>query len=294
MKDFGEVLTAMVTPFKKNGEVDYDRAVELALKLIKESSDGVVVAGTTGESPTLTHEEEFELFKVIKNALGKKGYLIAGTGSNSTETAVKSTKVAEKIGVDGVLIVAPYYNKPPQEGIYQHYKKIAENTSLPIIIYNIPGRAGVNILPDTIARLSKIKNIVGLKDSTGNLEQSAEVMRKVNKNFILYSGDDSMTLPLLSIGGCGVISVASHIVGKEIKNMIRSYFKGDYQKAKKIHLKLFPLFKVLFITTNPIPVKYALSLSGFDVGNCRLPLVEASEKEKEEIRKVLKSYISGL
>jgi 4-hydroxy-tetrahydrodipicolinate synthase len=287
---FGRVLTAMVTPFKKNGEVDYDRAAELALKLLKEGSDGVVVAGTTGESPTLTHEEEFELFKIIKNAISKKGYLIAGTGSNSTETAINSTKVAEKIGVDGVLVVAPYYNKPPQEGLYQHYKKIAENTSLPIIIYNIPGRTGVNILPDTIARLSEIKNIVGLKDSTGNLEQAAETMRKVKKDFLLYSGDDSMTLPLLSVGGYGVISVASHIVGREIKNMIKNYLEGNYQKAKKIHFELLPLFKVLFITTNPIPIKYALSLTGFDVGGCRLPLVEPDEKEKEEIKKVLKNY----
>jgi 4-hydroxy-tetrahydrodipicolinate synthase len=287
---FGRVLTAMVTPFKKNGEVDYDRAAELALKLLKEGSDGVVVAGTTGESPTLTHEEEFELFKIIKNAISKKGYLIAGTGSNSTETAINSTKIAEKIGVDGVLVVAPYYNKPPQEGLYQHYKKIAENTSLPIIIYNIPGRTGVNILPDTIARLSEIKNIVGLKDSTGNLEQAAETMRKVKKDFLLYSGDDSMTLPLLSVGGYGVISVASHIVGREIKNMIKNYLEGNYQKAKKIHFELLPLFKVLFITTNPIPIKYALSLTGFDVGGCRLPLVEPDEKEKEEIKKVLKNY----
>lgn len=291
MKNFGRVLTAMVTPFKKNGEVDYERAVELALKLIREGSDGVVVAGTTGESPTLTHEEEFELFKIIKNALPKNASLIAGTGSNSTETAIFSTKTAEKIGVDGALIVAPYYNKPPQEGIFQHYKKIAQNTSLPIIIYNIPGRTGVNILPETIAKLSEIENIVGLKDSTGNLEQAAEIMRRVRKDFLLYSGDDSMTLPLLSIGGTGVISVASHLVGKEIKEMITSYFEGNYQKAKEIHLKLFPLFKVLFITTNPIPVKYALSLSGFDVGGCRLPLVEPTDKEKEEIKKVLKNYI---
>lgn len=290
MVNFGKVLTAMVTPFDEDLKVDYKRAEELAVRLIKSGSDGLVVAGTTGESPTLTHDEEFELFKVVKSAIGKKGKLIAGTGSNSTQTAINSTKRAEKIGVDGALVVVPYYNKPPQEGLYQHFKKIAENTSLPIIMYNIPSRTGINLAAETIIKLQEIKNIVGLKDSTGNLEQAAEIRKKMRKDFIIYSGDDSMTLPLLSIGASGVVSVASHLVGKQIKKMIEEYFKGNFKSAKDIHLKLLLLFKVLFITTNPIPIKAALKICGFSCGGLRPPLIEANEKEKEQIKKVLKEY----
>lgn len=290
MTDLGQVITAMVTPFDKKLRVDYEKAVDLALRLVNSGSDGLLLAGTTGESPTLTHEEEFKLFKAVKEAVGKRASVIAGTGSNSTQTAIDSTVKAEKIGVDACLLVAPYYNKPPQEGLYQHYKKIAESTCLPVIIYNIPGRTGVNILPDTMARLSKIKNIVGVKEASKSVEQAAEIKRKTPPQFLLYSGDDSMTLPLLSVGGWGVISVASHLVGKQISKMIALFFKGEYKKAKELHLKLLPLFKVLFITTNPIPVKAALGLTGFDVGSPRLPLIGANKKQKDEIKGVLKEY----
>ncbi|PIU61797.1 MAG: 4-hydroxy-tetrahydrodipicolinate synthase [Armatimonadetes bacterium CG07_land_8_20_14_0_80_40_9] len=290
MTDLGQVITAMVTPFDKKLRVDYKKAVDLALKLVNSGSDGLLLAGTTGESPTLTHEEEFKLFKVVKEAVGKRASVIAGTGSNSTQTAIDSTVKAEKIGVDACLLVAPYYNKPPQEGLYQHYKKIAESTCLPLIIYNIPGRTGVNILPDTMARLSKIKNIVGVKEASKSVEQAAEIKRKTPPQFLLYSGDDSMTLPLLAVGGWGVISVASHLVGKQISKMIALFFKGEYKKAKELHLRLLPLFKVLFITTNPIPVKAALALTGFDVGSPRLPLIGANKKQKDEIKGVLKEY----
>lgn len=290
MTDLGQVITAMVTPFDKKLRVDYEKAVDLALRLVNSGSDGLLLAGTTGESPTLTHEEEFKLFKAVKEAVGKRASVIAGTGSNSTQTAIDSTVKAEKIGVDACLLVAPYYNKPPQEGLYQHYKKIAESTCLPVIIYNIPGRTGVNILPDTVARLSKIKNIVGVKEASKSVEQAAEIKRKTPPQFLLYSGDDSMTLPLLSVGGWGVISVASHLVGKQISKMIALFFKGEYKKAKELHLKLLPLFKVLFITTNPIPVKAALGLTGFDVGSPRLPLIGANKKQKDEIKGVLKEY----
>lgn len=287
---FGEVITAMVTPFNKKLELDLERACELANYLVNRGSDGLVLAGTTGESPTLTYEEEFNLFKEVKKAVGKKVKIIAGTGSNSTETTINSTKVAEKIGVDACLVVAPYYNKPPQHALYNHYAEIAKNTSLPIIIYNIPGRTGVNISAEILVKLSQIKNIVGLKDSTGNLEQVSWVKKNAPKNFLIYSGDDVLTLPLLSVGAEGVISVASHLIGKEIKKLIVSFKKGKIKEALSMHLKYLPLFKVIFITTNPIPIKSALKIVGLDCGGVRLPLVLASPEEEKKIMQVMASY----
>lgn len=288
MIDFGMVLTAMVTPFKPDGSMDYKRAAELANYLAENGSDGLVVHGTTGESPTLTHEEEYELYRVVKNAVGGKIKVIAGTGSNSTATSIKSTKEAEKIGVDGVMIVVPYYNKPSQEGMYQHYKAIAGSTKLPIIIYNIQSRTGVNMTADTLARLAEIKNIVGIKEASGNMDQVAEMRRKTPKDFVIYSGDDDKTYDVLERGGYGIISVASHIAGREIKKMCELYHAGKKDEAKKINDRLSPLFKVLFITTNPTPVKAALAMIGQPVGGLRLPLIEANASEKEQIRKVLK------
>ncbi len=285
---FGNVLTAMVTPFKKDLSMDYARAEELAVRLCENGSDGLVVHGTTGESPTLTHEEEYELYRVVKKAVGGKCKVVAGTGSNSTATTIKSTKEAEKIGVDGIMIVTPYYNKPPQEGLYQHFKAVAEATSLPIIVYNIPGRTGKNIETDTMVRLSEIKNIVAVKEASGNLEQVADVRKRTSKDFLIYSGDDNLTYPILERGGIGVISVASHLVGKEIKKMTELFLGGKKAEAKAIHDKLMPLFDAIFITTNPIPIKAALELVGFPVGGLRLPLIEANQKEKEAIKKVLK------
>jgi len=288
MVNLGKVLTAMVTPFKADMSVDWKRVEELADYLAKNGSEGLVVHGTTGESPTLTHEEEYELYRVVKKAVGGKCKIIAGTGSNSTETSVKSTREAEKIGVDGIMIVVPYYNKPSPEGLYQHYKTISESTGLPIIIYNIPGRTGINMLPETTARIAGLKNIAGLKDAAGNLDQTSATRSLCPKDFVIWSGDDSLTLPMLSVGAIGVISVASHIVGKEIAQMVNAYHTGDVKKATEIHLKLLPLFKVLFITSNPSPLKYALELIGQPAGKPRLPLVEPSDKEKEAIKKVLK------
>jgi 4-hydroxy-tetrahydrodipicolinate synthase len=287
---FGNVLTAMVTPFKKDLSMDYARAEELAVRLCENGSDGLVVHGTTGESPTLTHEEEYELYRVVKKAVGKKCKVVAGTGSNSTATTIKSTKEAEKIGVDGIMIVTPYYNKPPQEGLYQHFKAVADATSLPIIVYNIPGRTGKNIETDTIVRLSEIKNIVAVKEASGNLEQVADVRKRTPKDFLIYSGDDNLTYPILERGGIGVISVASHLVGKEIKKMTELFLGGKKAEAKAIHDKLMPLFDAIFITTNPIPIKAALELVGFPVGGLRLPLIEANQKEKQAIKKVLKDF----
>ncbi len=288
MNKLGRVITAMATPFKADMSLDYARAEQLAIKLIEIGSDGLVVHGTTGESPTLTHEEEYELYRVVKRAVNGRASVIAGTGSNSTETTIRSTREAEKIGCDAALLVVPYYNKPPQEGLYQHYKAVADKTGLPLIIYNIPGRTGVNMLPDTIARCAQIKNYVGIKEAAGSVEQAAEIRSKTPKDFTIWSGDDGMTLPFLKVGAEGVISVASHLVGREISDMIRAYFDGDINKAEEINLKLSPLFKALFITTNPIMLKAALEMTGFPVGRPRLPLIDASDKEKEAMRKVLK------
>ncbi|MDH7578434.1 MAG: 4-hydroxy-tetrahydrodipicolinate synthase [Bacillota bacterium] len=288
MKDFGRVLTAMVTPFTENGEVAYEQAATLARHLIKTGSDGIVVSGTTGESPVLTKEEKGKLFAVVKEAAGDQATVIAGTGSNDTRASIELTKIAEKTGVDGIMLVTPYYNKPSQEGLYQHFKAIAQETSLPIIVYNVPGRTSVNLLPGTLVRLAEIDNIVAVKEASGNLDQVAEIKRTTPQNFIIYSGDDSLTLPMLALGCYGVISVASHVAGKLINKMINSFVAGKIEEAKEIHLKIFPLLKVLFITTNPVPVKAAVKLIGIDAGPPRLPLVEATVQEVEAIGKVMK------
>jgi len=289
MTDFGKVMTAMVTPFKADMSVDWPRAEELADFLVKNGSESLVVHGTTGESPTLTHEEEYELYRVVKKAVGGKCKIIAGTGSNSTATSIKSSQEAEKIGVDGLMIVVPYYNKPSQEGMYQHFKAVAAKTRLPIIIYNIPGRCVVNMLPETVARLAAdCQNIVGLKDAAASVEQTKKTAELVPPGFTIWSGDDSMALPMMKVGAVGVISVASHIAGKEIAQMIAAYHAGDLKKAEALHHRLMPLFNVLFITANPTPVKAALEMIGWSVGIPRLPLIEATADEKAQIRKVLK------
>lgn len=285
---FGPLLTAMVTPFDENLEVDYKKAGELARRLVANGSTGLVVCGTTGESPTLTKEEKLGLFSAVLDAVGDRAKVIAGTGTNSTRASIELTREAEKLGVHGALLVVPYYNKPPQEGLYRHFAAIAGETSLPLMLYNIPGRTGVNMTPDTIARLAEIKNIVSVKESTGNLDQATEIRRKTPPEFEIYSGDDSLTLPILAVGGAGVVSVASHIVGDRIRKMIDAYFAGNVAEAWQENASLFPLFKALFVTTNPIPVKYALKLTGFDAGGVRLPLVPPGEKEAQVIQSALK------
>jgi 4-hydroxy-tetrahydrodipicolinate synthase len=289
LEGFGRVLTAMVTPFDKNLNVDYDKAAALAERLVKSGSDGLVVAGTTGESPTLSKEEKLQLFKVVVNAVGGKASVIAGTGSYSTRDSIELTREAEKKGVDGLMLVAPYYNKPPQEGLYEHFKSIAENTMLPIIVYNVPGRTSVNILPDTVRRLAQVKNIVAIKEASGDLNQVSEIRMLTPGDFLIYSGDDSMTLPILSIGGTGVISVASHVAGQGIKAMMDAYFSGNVRRASELHLKLFPIFKGLFLTTNPIPVKAALRLAGFDAGSVRQPLVDLSQNGIDRLKELMEN-----
>jgi len=276
---FGQVLTAMVTPFKEDGSVNYEVAEKLAAHLIEHGSDSLVVCGTTGESPTLSWEEEFELFKVVQQAVAGRAKIIAGTGSNSTEEAIAATQKAATIGLDGTLQVVPYYNKPPQEGLYQHFRAIAEaNPDIAMMLYNIPGRTGQNMLPETVARLAEVKNIVAIKEASGSLDQVGQVRRMTPPDFLIYSGDDSLTLPMLSVGGEGVVSVASHLVGDRLQSMIQSFKKGDVNAAQQQHLDLLPLFKALFLTANPIPVKAALRLQGWDVGMTRLPLDDLPDR----------------
>lgn len=285
--DFGRILTAMVTPFNEDLSVNFELARKLARHLVQSGSDGLVIAGTTGESPTLTKEEKVELFRSVVEEVGGRASVIANTGGNSTAESIALTLAAQKVGIDGVVLVAPYYNKPSQEGMYAHFKSVAESTDLPIIIYNIPGRTSVNILPGTIAGLAKIRNIVGIKESSGNMDQVSELRMSLPDDFAIYSGDDSLTLPILTLGGKGVISVSSHFVGERMQDMVNAFVSGNVTLATNIHLKLFPFFRGIFITTNPVPIKCALSMAGWQVGAPRLPLVEATQPERDSIRRLM-------
>lgn len=287
MKSFGRVLTAMVTPFHEDGTINYKAAATLARHLVANGSDGLVVAGSTGEAATLDHNEKLQLFSAVLDAVGDRAVVVAGTGSNDTRASIALTKETEKLGVHGAMLVGPYYNKPTQEGFYQHFRSIAESTALPLILYNVPGRTASNILPDTIVRLSAIPNIVAVKESSGNLDQVAEIVRLTSEDFFVYSGDDSLTLPILAIGGEGIISVAAHAVGLRMKQMVNAFFAGDIAGARALHLELLPFFKAIFITTNPIPIKTIMMLLGHEVGGFRLPLVPATEKEIEQLRQIM-------
>lgn len=289
MAEFGRLLTAMVTPFDNELGVDYDKAAALAEKLCKSGSDGLVVCGTTGESPTLSDAEKVKLIQVVVEAVGGKAAVLAGTGSHNTAHSLELTKSVQRLGVDGIMLVAPYYNRPSQEGLYQHFRTIAQSSSLPVMIYNIPGRTGVNILPETMVRLAEISNIVAIKESSGNLDQAAELRRVLPKEFAIYSGDDSLTLPIMSVGGVGVVSVAAHLVGRRIKDMIEAFVQGKVAAAAQINAELLPLVKALFVTTNPVPVKLALKMVGSPVGDVRLPLVSATEAEATLIKKTLEN-----
>ncbi|MEM9218841.1 MAG: 4-hydroxy-tetrahydrodipicolinate synthase [Cyanobacteria bacterium P01_F01_bin.150] len=288
MTDFGRVLTAMVTPFRPDGTVNYEMAESLAINLIENGTDTLVLCGTTGESPTLTWTEEYELFKVIQASVGDRAKLMAGTGSNSTKEAIEATQKASALGFDGTLQVVPYYNKPPQEGLYLHFKSIAQACpDISVLLYNVPGRTGRNLEPETVARLSEINNIVGVKDASGDVDQASCIRTLTDTSFSIYSGDDSLTLPLLSVGAQGVVSVASHLVGNELQAMIQAYEQGDVNSACSAHLRLFPLFKVLFKAPNPIPIKLALQLRGIDVGSTRLPLASSDDALGKDIGAVL-------
>lgn len=287
MMNFGQVLTAMVTPFDQNGEVDFNATRTLVDYLIENGTDGIVVAGTTGESPTLTTEEKVALFKFVVDAVNGRVPVIAGTGSNNTRASISLTKLAEETGVDGIMLVAPYYNKPSQEGMYQHFKAIAESTPLPIMLYNIPGRSVVNLSVETIVRLSQIQNIVALKEASGNLDAMAEIISQAPSDFTLYSGDDGLALPVLAIGGAGVVSVASHVIGNEIQEMINHFKNGNVQDAASAHRRLLPIMKALFAAPNPAPVKAALNMNGVNVGGLRLPLLPLTTEEQRTLQGVL-------
>lgn len=286
--DAGEVITAMVTPFNAKREIDYNKAEELAQYLMGHGSDAILVAGTTGEGPTLTHEEEFELLSTVKRAVANKCKVIMNAGSNSTQTAIISAKWAQKEDVDAILSVVPYYNKPSQEGMIEHFSAIAESTNLPIIIYNIPGRTGVNMLPEAVAKLAeKYQNIVGIKQSFSDMDAITEMKIICPEDFSVYSGDDSLTLPMLALGARGVVSVASHIFGTELKSMIRNYKSGEFLAALNMHKKLYPAFRKLFMAPNPVPVKAALSHIEIIDEFVRRPLVELTDSQKKELFKVI-------
>ncbi len=290
MEKPGRLLTAMVTPFNEEGMVDYGQAGKLALALLDSGSDGVLVVGTTGESPTLTRQEELRLFAEVKSAVGERGAVIANTGSNSTAEAIEATREAERIGVDACLLVVPYYNKPTQEGLYQHFKAIAQSTALPCILYNVPSRTVANLSAETAVKLSQIDNIIGVKEASGNLGQISRIITNAREGFLVWSGNDGDTLPILALGGYGIISVASHLVGNQIKEMIDCFTSGKADRAAGIHRHLLPLVDALFIITSPIPVKYAINYVGFNVGKPRLPLTEADAKTAAFIEATLKNY----
>ncbi|MGJ7922286.1 4-hydroxy-tetrahydrodipicolinate synthase [Neobacillus sp. LXY-4] len=284
---FGQVLTAMVTPFDQNGDIDFNATRILVNHLINTGTDAIVVAGTTGESPTLTSEEKVALFKFVVEVVNGRVPVIAGTGSNNTRASISLTRQAEEVGVDGIMLVAPYYNKPCQEGMYQHFKAIAEATSLPVMLYNIPGRSVVNISVETVVRLSEINNIVAIKEASGNLDAIAQIIERTPSDFVLYSGDDGLTIPVLSIGGAGVVSVASHIIGNEMQQMVNSFKNGQLQEAAEAHRALLPIMKALFAAPNPSPVKAALNMKGIQVGGVRLPLIPLTEEETRVLERVL-------
>lgn len=287
---FGRLVTAMVTPFHPDGRVDSDRAAELALRLVAEGTDALVVCGTTGESPTLTREEKLLLFRTVKEAVGATP-VVAGTGSYCTRSTVELSLAARDCGVDGLLVVAPYYNKPPQDGLYAHFRTVAEAVDLPMMVYNIPGRTGVEIAPATLARLAELPNVVAVKESLPSLEPVSALAALLEgapgRAMEIYSGDDSATLPLMALGGVGVVSVASHVAGPQIQQMMQAFATGRTDEARKMHLRLYPLFTGLFATTNPTLPKAALKLKGFPVGGLRLPLLEATPPQEAELRRVM-------
>jgi 4-hydroxy-tetrahydrodipicolinate synthase len=281
----GEVLTAVVTPFGRDGAVDFERFRELAEHLVESGSDGLVVAGTTGESPNLTDDERLELFRVAVDALRGRGTVVAGTGTYSTAHSVHLTREAHALGVDGFLVVTPYYNKPPARGIVEHFRAIADVSDRPIIVYNIPGRVVINIEPDTIAELARIPTVRAVKQANDDLAQARRIVADTDLD--LYAGDDNLVFPFLELGGVGGVCVHTHVVGPRVKAMIRAFREGDAETARQIDQELEPVYELLKVQTNPIAIKAALNLLGHDVGGLRLPLVDADESEVARIRDCL-------
>lgn len=292
--NFGQVVTAMVTPFDAQGDIDFQATKKLVEHLIANGTDALVVAGTTGESPTLSTDEKIELFKFVVKITDGRIPVIAGTGSNDTRSSISLTRAAEEIGVDGVMLVTPYYNKPSQEGMFQHFQAIAASTFLPVMLYNIPGRSVVNLSPETTIRLSAIKNIVAIKEASGDLDAAAAIIENTPADFAVYSGDDGLTLPMLSIGGKGIVSVAAHIIGNDMQEMITLFKGGNVQEAAALHRKLLPVMHALFAAPNPVPVKTALNLSGIEVGGVRLPMIPLNEQEEQALQHVLSESPANL
>ena len=290
MNELGRLITAMVTPFDERGRVDYEQAKRLAKALLDSGSDGVLLSGTTGESPTLSTDEKLRLFAEVKGSVGDRGAIIAGTGTYNTAESIELSKQAEKQGVDGLLLVVPYYNKPPQEGLYQHFKAIARNVDLPCILYNVTSRTSLNMTHDTTIRLSEIENIVGIKEAGSDLDQITRIIDGAKPGFLVWSGNDNETFYIMATGGYGVVSVASHLVGNQIKQMMGLLLEGDVERAAAEHRRLLPLFKVLFVVSNPIPVRHSLNNVGFNVGQSRLPLVPLDAKSAAQVEEVLQRY----
>ncbi|GEM04974.1 4-hydroxy-tetrahydrodipicolinate synthase [Halolactibacillus miurensis] len=288
--DFNQVLTAMVTPFNDQDEINYDETKRLIDYLIDNGTEGIVAVGTTGESPTLSHEEKLSFLKFVVEYVNGRVPVIAGTGSNNTKQSIVLTQEAEELGVDGIMLVTPYYNKPSQEGMYQHFKTIAESTSLPVMLYNIPGRTVVRLELDTVLRLAEVKNIVAIKEATGDLDLISQIIKETPDDFAVYSGDDNLLLPILSLGGTGIVSVASHIVGNEMNDMVQSFKSGEHAQATKIQQEIAPVIKALFSAPNPTAVKYALSKKGLNVGHVRLPLIALTEAEMTHVDDVVGRY----
>jgi 4-hydroxy-tetrahydrodipicolinate synthase len=292
--DFGRLITAMVTPFDKQGEVDYAQAARLARALIDNGSESIVVSGTTGESPTLTTDEKLRLFRTVKEAVAGRGKVIGGTCNYSTRESIELTHAAGD-SIDGVLMVVPYYNNPPQEGLYRHFRTIAEHTALPCILYNVPSRTVRNMEAATTIRLAAdVPNIVGIKEAVGSMEQVAEIIASAPANFRVWSGNDQDTFNILCLGGYGVVSVASHVVGRQIRRMIDAVVAGRLAEGARLHLKLLPLAKALFPPVSPVAspsaIKAALNLLGFDVGGLRLPLIELPDAAQARLKELLASY----
>lgn len=290
MTNIGRILTAMVTPFDSQGNVDYGQAKRLAQALVASGTESLVVTGTTGESPTLSNEEKLKMYAAVKEAVGDNVAVIAGTTTYNTAESVHMTREADHLGVDGFLLTVPYYNNPPQEGLYQHFKAIAQTTSKPCILYNVPSRTVRNMEAATTLRLSQIENIAGVKEASGNFDQIAKIIEGARPGFRVWSGNDSDTLPILAMGGYGIVSVVAHLTGLQVKAMIDKFLAGDYAGAATLHRHLLPLVNALFVVANPIPVKFMLNQVGFNVGATRLPLVDPDEKTAAQIKETLSKY----
>ena len=289
MREPGRLITAMATPFLGDGSLNRDGAARLARHLVDTGTETVLVNGTTGESPVLTHAEKFDLLDIVRGAVGRDAAVMMGTGTNSTSDSISLTREAEDHGADLILLVAPYYNKPPQEGLFSHFAAIANATRLPVMLYNVPGRTSSDILPETVIRLSEISNIFAVKEASGQVTRTAEILNGALPGFRVYSGDDALTLPILSLGGHGIVSVLSNLDGRPLRRLIDAYVRGAVTEAAAAHRELLPLFKALFITTSPIPLKAALKIMGLPGGSCRPPLVDATPAEVIVIRKAMQA-----